>query len=92
VTALYATVCTSGNGVLPDTILHMSPRQIVHIYQHPRDKDGKIIVPEPPADAKALNLDEMLEKLRATAHTLQLPPDQVKQAEEILKAKYGDNR
>lgn len=77
---------------MPDAILRLTPRQIADIYQHPRDAEGNVISPQPPADVEELGLEEMLAKLRTTAQALHVPPDQVKQAEEVLRAKYGHTR
>ncbi len=90
-TALYATLCTSGNGILPDTILRLTPRQIHNIYQHPRDNEGKIIPPREPADEEELSLEEMVGKLHAAASALNLPQEQVAKAERALRKKYGSN-
>lgn len=90
VTALYAALCTSGNDVTPDGILRLTPRQIHEIYQHPRDKDGKVIVPEQPTAPEAPSLEGQLARIHAMAQLFKLPADQVRQAEAVLRAKYGN--
>lgn len=86
VTALYAAL--SSNGVTPDSILRLTPRQIHDIYQHPRDEEGRVIVPKQPMATEAPTLESQLARLSAMAQLFKLPADQVKQAESVLRAKY----
>ena len=69
----------------------MTARQMMDLYWHQRDKDGEIMIPDPPAveSHREVTLADRLAEMELIAGLADLPAAEVERMRAELRAKYG---
>ena len=89
--------CLADRLTMPQ-IARLTDRQILEIYWHKRDKNGEIEIPPlheaeaegiPEEPAREATFEEEMARLEFLGKALQLPPGNLADARDKLRAKFG---